>query len=234
MRDGPEWRVEHRCATSKELHAAWPEPQLRDRRIVAVCEPTFPVTVVLGSSQSDLEIDPVAAGNPGLAFARRSSGGGAVLVAPGGQTWIDVWLPRGDPLWEDDVIKASFWVGDAWLMALTSGGAAELSVHRGRLESSPYADRICFAGLGPGEVSSEGRKLVGLAQRRTRDGVRFHTVCPVDPVSRTLVPLLGLGGDEARLLGSVLDLRSTCLTQACSTRDTAHLADLVTAALIAV
>ena len=76
--------------------------------------------------------------------------------------------------------------------ALAAAGAADLSVHHGRLEATVFGDLICFAGLGPGEVCADGRKLVGLAQRRTREGVRFHTVCPVDPVG----DVRRLGEDE--------------------------------------
>ncbi len=33
---------------------------------------------------------------------------------------------------------------------------------------------VCFAGVGPGEVVREGRKVVGLAQWRSREGVLVH------------------------------------------------------------
>jgi len=54
-----------------------------------------------------------------------------------------------------------------------------------------WSDRLCFAGFGPGEVSvvdgprgdvrseSTGPKVMGLAQRRTRAGARFHTSAPL-------------------------------------------------------
>jgi hypothetical protein len=46
-------------------------------------------------------------------------------------------------------------------------------VHRGRLERGAAGDTICFASRGPGEILSDGRKLVGWTQRRTRAGSRF-------------------------------------------------------------
>jgi lipoate-protein ligase A len=33
---------------------------------------------------------------------------------------------------------------------------------------------VCFAGVGPGEVLTGDRKLVGLSQRRTRHGIRIQ------------------------------------------------------------
>jgi lipoate---protein ligase len=40
--------------------------------------------------------------------------------------------------------------------------------------ATPWSELVCFAGIGPGEVMLDGRKLVGLSQRRTRDGVRIQ------------------------------------------------------------
>ncbi len=40
----------------------------------------------------------------------------------------------------------------------------------------PWSDRVCFAGVGPGEVLYDGTKLVGVSQRRTRSGARFQCV----------------------------------------------------------
>ena len=37
---------------------------------------------------------------------RRRSGGGAVLVGAGEQVWVEVWIPRDDALWDDDVIRS--------------------------------------------------------------------------------------------------------------------------------
>lgn len=35
---------------------------------------------------------------------------------------------------------------------------------------------MCFAGVGAGEVLLDGRKVVGISQRRARDGARFQCV----------------------------------------------------------
>ena len=41
----------------------------------------------------------------GVAVVRRRSGGGAVLLDPGGVVWVDVVVPRHDPRWDDDVVN---------------------------------------------------------------------------------------------------------------------------------
>ncbi len=131
-------------------------------------------TVVLGSTQPDTVIDRVAAEAAGLAVARRRSGGGAVLHGPEEASWVEVWLPRGDPRWDDDVHRSFGWLGDAWASVLADAGATGVAVHRGSLQRTAWSDLVCFGGLGSGEVTVEGRKVVGIAQRRSRAGARFQ------------------------------------------------------------
>jgi len=146
--------------------------------------------LVLGSTQPRSLVDGVRAQAEGVAVVRRRSGGGAVRVVPGDPLWVDVWLPRGDPLWHDDVVDAARWVGEWWSSALRAAGARGLSVHAGPSVRGPWSAVACFAGLGPGEVEAEGRKVVGVSQWRSRQGALFQTCAYrlVDP--RPLVDLL--------------------------------------------
>lgn len=147
------------------------------RRSVTFCEVTRPA-IVLGSTQPVADVDDDAAGSAGVSIARRRSGGGAVLVEPGRVLWADVVVPAADPLWEPDVGRAVWWLGEAWAGALASLGVASagVSVHRGALVSSEWSSMVCFAGLGPGEVCVGGAKVVGISQRRVRDGALFQCV----------------------------------------------------------
>jgi lipoate---protein ligase len=123
--------------------------------------------LVLGSSQRPDIVDDATIGP--IEVVRRRSGGGAVLLIPGEVVWLDVLIPTGDPSWSDDVSHASHWLGDVWVAALGYG-----VVHRGPMVRTPWSSLVCFAGLGPGEVTIDGRKLVGISQRRTRAGARFQ------------------------------------------------------------
>ncbi len=139
-------------------------------------------TVVLGSRQTIVDL-------PGVDVVRRRSGGGAVYLEPGGALWVDVVVPRDDPLWDDDVGRATHWLGAAWAVAID----AEAVVHRGPMVSTEWSDAICFAGLGPGEVTIDGRKAVGISQRRTREWARFQCVTYERWNPHPLVELLGVG-----------------------------------------
>jgi hypothetical protein len=82
-------------------------------------------------------------------------------------------VPRGDPLWDDDVGRAAAWLGRVWAAALGRLGVPA-TVHDGGLVRTAWSALVCFAGWGPGEVAVGGRKAVGLAARRTRAGARFQ------------------------------------------------------------
>jgi len=179
-----EWLVELRSAPAGVLHGPWPDEERRGARVVALCAVTD-AAVVLGSAQAPDVLDAGRVRDAGLDVVRRGSGGGAVLVAPDAQVWIDLWLPRRDPLWDDDVITSSWWVGEAWTRVLAALGVPGARRHAGRAEAGPWGTVLCFAGLGPGEVTVGGAKVVGVAQRRTRQGARLHTMVPRrwDPVA---------------------------------------------------
>jgi lipoate-protein ligase A len=165
------WAVERATGEAGAFHRR-PLPT-GTRRSVAVLIVARPA-LVLGSTQSDDVADRDALAAAGVDLVRRRSGGGAVLVEPARTVWIDVDLPAGDDLWADDVGRSFAWLGQVWAGALGQlGRPAE--VHRGGLCTTPWSRLICFAGLGPGEVTIDGVKAVGLAQRRTRHGARFQT-----------------------------------------------------------
>lgn len=158
--------------------------------------------VALGSTQRPEIIDAGAAARARVEVVRRRSGGGAVWLAPGEVTWVDVLVPRGDRHWDDDVGRSAIWLGEAWAEALTATGVGGAMVHRGPMVTTDRSPLVCFAGLAAGEVTVAGRKVVGIAQRRTRAGARFQ--CAVlhrwDP--RPLVALFALDEDERRRLAS--------------------------------
>ncbi|MHB1090023.1 MAG: lipoyl protein ligase domain-containing protein [Ilumatobacteraceae bacterium] len=130
--------------------------------------------LVLGSSQNEDVVDLEACAQANVAVAHRRTGGGVVYLAATEHLWVDVVVPRGDDLWNDDVVISSWWLGEVWSRVLTSLGQSGLSVHRGGLEPATWSKLVCFAGVGPGEVLINGRKVVGISQRRTRQAARFQ------------------------------------------------------------
>jgi lipoate-protein ligase A len=132
-------------------------------------------TLVLGSAQDPSTADAGAASAAGVEVVRRRSGGGAVWAPSTGCLWLDVLLPREDPRWSNDVRTSPYWLGEAWVRALTSTGL-DAALYEGGLESTDWGRLVCFGALGPGEVLVDGHKAVGISQRRTRDAARFQCI----------------------------------------------------------
>lgn len=203
------WEV-HRChGTAAELHGLDLVEVTGVARSLWRMEVTGPA-VVLGSVQAGginwvsddaRDTEPSQHGDVGARLpevpevAVRRSGGGAVRLEPKNGLWLDVVIPRSDPLWVDDVSHSALWLGQAWKQALETLGV-DSRVHDGPADRHHHARAACFAGVGPGEVISGNRKLVGIAQRRTRQGARLQCVAYSQPPEiADLVAVVG--GDEA-------------------------------------
>lgn len=192
------WLLVQSAAAAGDLHRPWPPSELHDQRVLRRCQVTGRPALVLGSAQNQATVDHDALMAAGVDLVRRHSGGGAVALFAGAQLWLDVWLPRRDPLWRDDVVDGAFWVGDVWAAALGSLGVEGAEVHRRRATSSTWSSLVCFAAMGPGEVAVKGRKVVGLSQHRSRAGVRFQTLALGHWDPSLLPDLLALSPDERR------------------------------------
>lgn len=191
------WEVVEQRGRAVELHGdRLPVPDHRLVRVASVVAPAL----VLGSTQPVECVDLGRADELGLEVVRRRSGGGAVLVRPGHQVWLDVALPHGDPLWDDDVGRAARWLGEAIAAALRTLGASEATAHAGPFQPTRWSPLVCFAGRAPGEVMVGGRKVVGTSQRRTRIGAVFQVAVALTWASEALVDVLRLPPEAAPAL----------------------------------
>jgi lipoate-protein ligase A len=148
--------------------------------------------LALGSSQSIDDVDLNLASTLNVDVFHRQSGGGAVLLDPGAQVWIDVVIARSDPLWCDDVSLASQWLGEVWVEALHAVGIDGV-IHQGAMVTNELSSVVCFAGLAAGEVTVNGAKVVGISQRRTRAGARFQCSVPLQWDAQRHAALLAPG-----------------------------------------
>jgi lipoate---protein ligase len=192
------WELRRLTGRAADLHAE-PLPEA-PARAVWVLDATAPA-LVLGSTQSEELVDRDVAAAAGIEVARRRSGGGVVLVVPGETAWVDVIVPAGDALWDDDVGRAAHWLGRTWQAALADLGVDATEVHEGPLACGPLGRLVCFATVGAGEVTVPGgdghRKIVGISQRRTRHAARFQCAAYRRWDPEPLIRLLRLD-DEGR------------------------------------
>jgi lipoate---protein ligase len=171
---------------------------------VAVARDVSGPTLVLGSTQPTELVGVTAMRERSVELVRRRGGGGAVYLEPGGQLWLDAWIPRGDPLWMADVSLAAEWVGAWWAEALAGSGQHGLHVHTGRSVPGDLGTLVCFAGRGPGEVFRGVRKVVGLSQWRAREGALFSSCAYLHWDPTALLALVDV--DEAVRAGLARDL----------------------------
>ena len=93
-------------------------------------------------------------------------------IEPLALTWLEFVLPAGDELWVEDLGRSFDWLGR--LMAGSLGRLGHpITVYEGPSRPGSWGRTICFAGLGPGELLSGQKKVVGMSQRRTRHWCRF-------------------------------------------------------------
>ena len=175
----------HCSASEQHARTFSPERRVFDVRIQQSA-------LVLGSRQSPELVDADACARQSVEVVRRRSGGGVVFLEPGEHVWLDIVIPRTDELWVDDVSTSMWWLGEVWVRALADIGIHGAQVHRGTLLNDTWGDLVCFAGVGPGEVTltSTGSKVVGISQRRTRDYASFQCTVFHDWAPERFTPLL--------------------------------------------
>jgi lipoate-protein ligase A len=195
-----QWDFHHWAGKANDFHAR----DLDSGRGMWWCDVKVPA-LILGSTQSIEDIDPASAAVLGLDIVRRRSGGGAVYVHPTDSVWIDVTIGRDDPLWVDDVTQSMLWLGDAFVEALSPW--VDAHVYRGPFRAGTDGRAVCFSSTSPGEVFVGDTKLVGISQRRGREGARLQCV-----MYRTWLPsswVSALTSPDTR--ASTLDLRVATL-----------------------
>jgi lipoate-protein ligase A len=197
-RDEPAALLEHGLCLLDDL-ADVPVPALR------WYTPLRPA-LVLGRGQAE----PAAAG--ALPVVRRGSGGGAVLM-DADLLSLDVLIPAAHPLLGGDLGDVFVAVGRAWAAALADLGLPAAQVHETagtarRLgnERERFLAGVCYATPGRGEVLVDGRKLVGLAQRRRRAGALVQCGMLWRWQPAPLLAALGADTGDEQVLGAAVGL----------------------------
>ncbi|NNN13729.1 MAG: hypothetical protein HKL81_08295 [Acidimicrobiaceae bacterium] len=185
------WRVLVADATAQVCHDF--EPNDQDGRVLLLCRPTAR-SVVLGAAQkADLFDGPILR-SQGFELAKRTSGGGAVIVEPKAQLWAHLFIRPDDRLWEDDVLVAFNWIGELSVAFFESLGLKDVSVAKTKGQSLELSRLICFAGVGLSEATWHDKKISGVSQRRRRNYASFQFQLLLSDNQSQLVDLLNMSG----------------------------------------
>ncbi len=153
--------------------------------------------LVLGcSARPDADLAKRAAA-AGMDLCVRPSGGGAVLAGP----WLlgaSVVLPANDAFVAASIPGSFRWLGLAHAAWLRDLGIAARAVPAPVAFAGAALRWSCFGSLSYWEVESCGRKIVGLAQSRRRNGVLFSSGILIEPSPwERLCDMLGQPGEDA-------------------------------------
>lgn len=134
-----------------------------------------------------------------------------MYLAPATSLWIDVLIPATDAAFVADLADTFRRVGLAWQRALVTVGV-DAAVYDGRPDpTDELAKRVCFAGLGWGELTVDGSKVVGLSQRRTRWGARVQCLADLSGAAAQVADFIALDPHEVLTVqarcGAVVDGR---------------------------
>jgi lipoate-protein ligase A len=179
-----------------------------------------PVGLVLGYSQKQEILNPVALADLHIPIYYRRAGGTAVLVGPHLLS-LDIALPADHPLVLPDVVESYRWLGEAWIAALAQLNIQTRTVavqeareqrallnHSDTHERESLLRRACFGSLSPYEVVVGQRKVVGFDMIRRRAGSLLQAGVLLHWESNQLAELLGHTREEQTLLRKELSERA--------------------------
>jgi lipoyl(octanoyl) transferase len=134
-----------------------------------------PFCLSLGYGQRVRDADATRLQKNGWDIVRRPTGGKAILH--GDELTYSVALPIQHPLAQGDVVSSYRRISDALLCALQQLGLSPQSEQQAKGNRDLGA--VCFEVPSHYEITVDGRKLIGSAQVRRKDGILQHGTLPL-------------------------------------------------------
>lgn len=134
-----------------------------------------PLCLSLGYGQSVQDADADRLQQHGWHLVRRPTGGKSILH--GDELTYSVTLPRDHELAQGDVVESYRRISQALLRALQILGLAPQSERQAK--GNQGVGPVCFEVPSHYEITVQGKKLIGSAQVRQRDGILQHGSLPL-------------------------------------------------------
>jgi lipoate-protein ligase A len=137
----------------------------------------YPYTLSLGHAQPISDVNIEALKGHQWTLVRRPTGGRAILHAD--ELTYSVSAPIDDPTISGNVLESYQKISNALLWALQVIGITADSKPKNPVDSHLTHDPVCFQYPSDYEITYQGKKLIGSAQARKKNGVLQHGAIPL-------------------------------------------------------
>lgn len=175
-----------------------------------------PACISLGCNQSDESLDFEFCRKRGIEAVRRFTGGRAVLHDR--ELTYSIVFPEGTPFFLHGLSEIYNLINRGLLRGIQQLGVPAMLEKRTLDIRNHYRSKlstICFSAAAKYEITVQGKKLVGSAQRRTAAGVLQHGSIPLRRGELDLIDCLkGVSPEEKKEMHRVLEGKSITLQDA--------------------
>ncbi len=156
-----------------------------------------PPCLSLGYAQSVSDVDLIQLGNHGWELVRRLTGGRAILHTD--ELTYSVIATNDEPRLVGSVLQSYQRISHALLYAMQSLGLpAQSSEKSASNDNSEMVGPVCFEVPSQHEITVGGKKLIGSAQARKREGVLQHGSLPLHGDLTRITQVLAYKTEEER------------------------------------
>ena len=158
-----------------------------------------PPCLSLGHAQPFTDVDTARLISHGWDVVRRVTGGRAILHTD--ELTYSVAGPADEPILAGDVLASYNRLADALLAAVHDLGLP-VEMKEGKADSNGVPNPVCFEVPSTYEITVDGKKLIGSAQARRREGVLQHGSLPLTGDLSRIVQALVFPDEESRQTAS--------------------------------
>jgi lipoate-protein ligase A len=156
-----------------------------------------PACLSLGHAQPFADVDMSRLRQHGWEVVRRATGGRAILHTD--ELTYSVIAPTDEPRVEGSILESYNRLAQALLLAVKSLEIpVEMKETVGHASSVTYTNPVCFEVPSSYEITVNGKKLIGSAQARKKEGVLQHGSLPLTGDLTRICQALAFENDSAR------------------------------------
>jgi lipoate-protein ligase A len=158
-----------------------------------------PACLSLGHAQPFADVDTVRLKQRGWEVVRRATGGRAILHTD--EITYSVIAPNNEPRVIGTVLESYNRLAQALLLAV-KGLDVPVEMKEGKAENQSTPNPVCFEVPSTYEITVDGKKLIGSAQARKREGVLQHGSLPLTGDLTRICQALNFENESARELAA--------------------------------